>query len=509
MGKPDARTTANPATQTTKDAAPVNVEPGPLEAQLCEKSSSPTPQEPFTIFSSAEKRWIGSVASFGAMFSTLSSYIYFPALEPMARELGVSVSLINLTVTSYMVVAGIAPAFMGDIADQGGRRPAYIIMFALAVGSNIGLALQTSYPALFVLRMIQSAGISGSYGAAYGVLADITTISERGSFVGIMLVFMNSAPSFGPVIAGALAQQLGWRWIFWFLVILTGSYFVILLLGLPETQRKVVGNGSIQTRGIYRSLFDYLTKDRKSGINPRDAGVKRKHHIPNPFKCIQMLFSKGNIAVIMAGSVTYTVKMTLQTSLAPTCIAVYGLDYLQAGLIYLPSGVGGAIGSYYTGKLLDKALKRRTSELGTDWTYRRGDDISEFPIEKARFEGLYTLVILSAVSTVGYGVSLMTRAHITVPLVMQFISGGATSGIFTMCGTLLTDLNPSASATVQASYNIVRCLMAGAAIGIQQPLTDAAGLGWGFGFFGLVMLTAAPMGLLLKKYGMGWRQVRT
>lgn len=118
-------------------------------------------EPPFSIFTRAEKKWVSSVASFGAMFSTLSSYIYFPALVPMANDLRVSVALINLTVTSYLIVAGIAPAFMGDLADQGGRRPAYILMFVLVVASNVGLALQNSYPALFVLRMVQSAGASG------------------------------------------------------------------------------------------------------------------------------------------------------------------------------------------------------------------------------------------------------------------------------------------------------------------------------------------------------------
>lgn len=79
----------------------------------------------------------------------------------MAIDLGLSVSLVNLTITSYLIVAGIAPAFVGDIADQGGRRPAYILMFILGAASNVGLALQNSYAALFVLRMVQSAGASG------------------------------------------------------------------------------------------------------------------------------------------------------------------------------------------------------------------------------------------------------------------------------------------------------------------------------------------------------------
>ena len=64
-----------------------------------------------------------------------------------------------------------------------------------------------------------------------------------------------------------------------------------------------------------------------------------------------MLRSKGNFTVIMIGSITYAVKMTLQTSLAAQCTGLYNLDYLQAGLIYLPSGVGGAAASYATGMI--------------------------------------------------------------------------------------------------------------------------------------------------------------
>ncbi|KAK1481199.1 hypothetical protein CABS01_14287 [Colletotrichum abscissum] len=142
---------------------------------------------------------------------------------------------------------------------------------------------------------------------------------------------------------------------------------------------------------------------------------------------------------------------------------------------------------------------------GRDSRYRRGDDISDFPIEEVRLAGIYMLVALSSVTTAGYGVSLMQESHIAVPLVMQFISGATTSSIFTVCGTLLTDLNPKASATVQASYNLVRCIGAGAAIAAQQPLTNATGLGWSFGIFSLIMLFAAPLAMLLRKKGLRWR----
>lgn len=77
---------------------------------------TPAAEPPFSIFTRGQKRWISWMASFGAMFSTLNSFIYFPAVVPMARDLNVSVALINLTITCYLVVAGLAPAVMGDLS---------------------------------------------------------------------------------------------------------------------------------------------------------------------------------------------------------------------------------------------------------------------------------------------------------------------------------------------------------------------------------------------------------
>ena len=51
---------------------------------------------------------------------------------------------INLTVISYMIVSGIAPALMGKIADMTRRRLVYLLMFTVDLAANIGLAVQIS-----------------------------------------------------------------------------------------------------------------------------------------------------------------------------------------------------------------------------------------------------------------------------------------------------------------------------------------------------------------------------
>lgn len=117
---------------------------------------------PFSAFTRIERAWITFLIAFAGMFSPMSSFIYYPAIHSIATQLDVSVQAINLTVTSYMIVSGVVPALLGNFADILGRRPAYIVTFSIYFLANIALALQRSFPALLILRMLQSAGSSGN-----------------------------------------------------------------------------------------------------------------------------------------------------------------------------------------------------------------------------------------------------------------------------------------------------------------------------------------------------------
>lgn len=152
-----------------------------------ENGAEPTPP-PFTVFTVRQRRWIVFLAAFSGMFSPMSSFIFYPAITSIARGLDVTVELVNLAVTTYMVVSGIVPALLGTAADHYGRRPVYILALSVYLVANIGLACQSSFPALLVLRMLQSAGSSGTISLGYGVMADITTEEDRGSYIGILLV---------------------------------------------------------------------------------------------------------------------------------------------------------------------------------------------------------------------------------------------------------------------------------------------------------------------------------
>lgn len=58
---------------------------------------------PYTILSEGKKVLTLLIASLAAFLSPVSANIYYPALNPLSEDLNVSMSMINLTITSFMV----------------------------------------------------------------------------------------------------------------------------------------------------------------------------------------------------------------------------------------------------------------------------------------------------------------------------------------------------------------------------------------------------------------------
>ena len=319
----------------------------------------PADEDSYTIFTKNQRLGIVLLVALASVYSPLSSFIYYPALTAVANDLHTTLSKVNLTITSYMVVSGVAPMILGGIADQLGRRPVYLLAFSMYVLANLGLALQTSYPALLLLRMLQSAGGSATIGLGYGIVGDIAESSDRGAYMGILGCGPNVAPSLGPVLGGLLAQKAGWRWIFGFLAISGALSLLLIAVVLPETARNIVGNGSRPSVGLNRSILTIWLEKKKNiqsrreqrGASERVPPIA-KLKIPNLIGTIAILLSKDTAPIIFVNAVFYTAYSCLQASLSSLFINIYGYRELEAGLIYIPFGVGCFVASLLSSKLL-------------------------------------------------------------------------------------------------------------------------------------------------------------
>ena len=257
-----------------------------------------------------------------------------------------------------MIVSGVAPMILGNIADQLGRRPVYLFVFFIYVLANIGLALQTSYPVLLVLRMLQSAGGSATVGLGFGILGDIAESSERGAYMGILCSGPNAAPSLGPVLGGVLVHEAGWRWNFGFLAISGALSLLLIAVILPETARNIVGNGSLPVNRLnMRLLMVWQESKRKASFSEQQTEASRrlsrkvKLNIPSPMDSISILLCNDTFPIILVNAMFYAALNCLQASLSALFINIYGYKELEARLIYLPFGVGCFIATLLSCKL--------------------------------------------------------------------------------------------------------------------------------------------------------------
>lgn len=421
--------------------------------------------------------------------SGFASNIYFPALPTIANDLNVSLELVNLTVTSYLIFQGITPSLWGPVSDVRGRRIAYTCTFLVFVGACIGLAQTKNYATLIVLRCLQSAGSASTIAIGSGVIGDITTRAERGGYMGIFQAGLLVPVSVGPVIGGALAGSLGWRAIFWFLMIYGAVFLLVLLALLPETLRSLVGNGSVlpPNNPVARyplHIYQKITKVNLDAVAERPQLATRKTiDVLGPFR---ILISKQATPIILFLAVYYAVWQMSITAMSSLFKAHYGLTEIQIGLTFIANGVGSMVGTLITGKILDIDYRRvktkyeaRADAEADNPVFRVASTQDGFPLEKARLRLIPVFSLLQCLSLLlfGWTIQYQHRVHIAVPIVSTFITGWTAVSMQSVITTYLVDIFHAKSAAATASLNLARCLFAAGGTSFVMPLINSVGVG--------------------------------
>ncbi|KAM5354976.1 hypothetical protein ACJ41O_001622 [Fusarium nematophilum] len=441
--------------------------------------------------------------------SGFASNIYFPALPTIAHDLNVSVELVNLTVTTYLIFQALAPSFWGPISDAKGRRVAYCCTFTVFLGACIGLAETKNYASLIVLRCLQSAGSASTIAIGSGVISDITTRDDRGGYMGVFQAGLLAPVAVGPVIGGALAGSLGWRSIFWFLTISCGVFLVLLVFLLPETLRSIVGNGAgVPSTMLVRhplSLYQRTTKVRRvAGVAASQPATKK--HI-DLFRPIRILTSKLAAPITIFLAVYYAVWQMSITAMSSLFESKYGLSDTEIGLAFLANGGGSIIGTLVTGKVLDADYRRVKAKYEDRSDTESGMPNAGFSLEKARLRLVPFLALLQCISIAVFGwtIHYPQRVHIAVPIVSTFVTGWTAVSTQSIVMTYLIDIFLGQSAAASASVNLARCLFAAGGTGFVMPMVNNIGVGWAFTVCVGVQIVALTGVGVQWKYGSVWR----
>lgn len=323
------------------------------------------------------------------------------------------------------------------------------------------------------------------------------------------------APPVAPIIGGLLAEFLGWRWIFWFLIILTVVYLIPFLAAFPETGRSVVGNGSVPPQGWNMSLLDYSNHRKSKGAENelpraalRELEAKRKLRFPNPLGTLRVIIQKDAGLLLLYNSLVYTAFYNVIASAPYLFEQIYGFNDLQIGLAFIPFGVGALVAPLTSGRLMDWNYRRIAKKKGFSIDRKRGDDLRSFPLERARLQVASPMLVIGTSATLCYGWILQIETSLAAPLVMHFLIGLFLTGAFNCMSVMLIDYYPLSPSTATAANNLIRCLVGAGGTGIINIMIDGMGRGWCFTFIAAVVAAASPILFVLLRWGPKWREER-
>ncbi|CEP62144.1 Aqr1p LALA0_S04e08834g [Lachancea lanzarotensis] len=467
---------------------------------------------PHTLLNRWQKWAMVGLLTSAGFWSSLGSPIYYPALKQLEKQFNVDEELVNITVVVYLLFQGIAPSISGGLADVYGRRPIILSGMLIYVCASIGLACANSYGVIVVLRCLQSAGISPIIAISSGVTGDFTLKHERGTFVGAVSGFTLTGQAFGSLIGAALTAAYDWRAIFWFLTIGCGTCLIVNFFLLPETKRTIVGNMSIKPKNILNRSPVFLLKSVRKQFRLSNPDLetldvnKPKFDLISTFK---ILAHPEILMSLMPAGLQFALWTLTLTSLSSQLTAApYNYKLTIVGICYLPSGIGGLIGSFVTGKVIDVYYKRAVRSFERKKEQGLIPPDAKFNTLRSRLFTSIPQNYMSVAAFTIFGWSIQKGWHISVPLITSAIGSFCAMSTLSSSSTLLVDLYPNRSSTATSSYNFVRCTLSAIFMACLAKMNKALTIGGTFTLISGFVFIGNLVTLIPIMYGMKWREER-
>ena len=166
----------------------------------------------------------------------LDATVITPAIPQMARSFAVRPIDLNSGVSAYMLTLGIFIPVSGWVADRFGARKVFAAAISVFTLASLVCGLAQTLPEFVLVRILQ--GIGGAMMVPVGRLVVLRVTPKDRLIQAIATLTWPAlvAPVLGPPLGGLIADQAGWRWIFYLNLPLGLVAFVVALVLVPESR---------------------------------------------------------------------------------------------------------------------------------------------------------------------------------------------------------------------------------------------------------------------------------
>src|SRR5690348_2312485 len=194
---------------------------------------------------------------FGMILGVLAFWLFAQTtlnIAPtMAADLKLQMTLMNIAVSVTALFSGIFIVVMGGLADRAGRVKVVQWGFVLSIIGSllVGLAPSGRLASSFLLGGRICQGLSGAFimPASLALVKAYWDGAARQRAISLWSMGSWGGSGFAALFGGLMAQNVGWRWIFFgsAIVSLIG---MLMVRGTPESRAESKGAYKFDTWGI-------------------------------------------------------------------------------------------------------------------------------------------------------------------------------------------------------------------------------------------------------------------
>ena len=270
--------------------------------------------------------------------------MYLPALPGIADELGVSSSVVQLTLTGTLAGLALGQLIVGPLSDSLGRRRPLMAGIVLHMLASLLCVFAPNIAVLGVARGLQGMGAAAAMVVAIAVVGDLFAESVAATVMSRLMLVLGVAPVLAPSLGAAVLLKASWHWVFAALVVIAGALLVVAALALPETL-PVSHRRPLKVRSIAATYVELLRDARfvvlvlvgalaMSGLFAYIAGaafvLQGRYGLDQ--QAFALVFGAGAIALI--GATQFNV--VLLRRFAPQTIVMWALLAASlAGLVFV------------------------------------------------------------------------------------------------------------------------------------------------------------------------------
>ncbi|KAI0911782.1 major facilitator superfamily domain-containing protein [Ustulina deusta] len=328
-----------------------------------------------------------------------------------------SVSRVAYFFTSTALAQGTSNYVWVPLANKFGRRPVYIISYAIYLAAAVWLIFERHFAGFLIGRILLGFGSGAAEALAPMTIADIFFLHERGTIMALYTSFLSIGVAFGVLIDGLIIINNAWPFIYQIASALIALVFLLVLFTFSETAFNRTDQPLLDTRVPRAEDNEKYTMAAQSSARPptkrsRLQSLRIFNGTLTEESLAKMFFRPLGIIILpsvlwasLVQSVTIGFVVAVTSNVAVAYSDAYGFQAWQVGLAFISAIFGSLIGIPAGGQLGD---------LVADWFTRRNGGIRD---PEMRLPAVALSLITTPLALILYGVGIQNRLHWICPTI--------------------------------------------------------------------------------------------